>query len=251
MPISDFVMVFDIETVPDQEVPESDGFPKPTSHKIVAISFVEAQLVGGGPDRHLEILSVRSGGEIHYSERELVAGFFQHIEKRKPRLVTYNGRGFDIPVLRYRALKHGVSAPWFAKGDSRWESYGSRYSVEWHCDLMDALADFGAVKASRLEETCRMLGVPGKLGVDGSMVKDMVDAGRLKDVRDYCELDVLSTFLVFLRFALFRGELTPAGHHKSEQKLREYLQLGRSERPHLGTFLDAWAGGAPSLPSPQ
>ena len=106
---------------------------------------------------------------------------------------------------------------------------------------MDALADFGASKACKLSEISALLGVPSKLGIDGSLVKSYVDTGRLAEVRNYCETDVLATYLVFLRFALFRGELTPTGFQASVANLKAYLSTERIDRPHLGEFSDAWA----------
>lgn len=138
------LVVFDIETVPDTEHHSSDEFPKLPFHKVVAISYLRARTVDGPDGRYFAIDLVKSGGDISSTEEDLIKGFFQFIEKAKPRLITFNGRGFDLPVLKYRALKYGLSAPWFAQGESRWENYGHRYGVEWHCDVMDALADFGA-----------------------------------------------------------------------------------------------------------
>ena len=105
---------------------------------------------------------------------------------------------------------------------------------------MDALADFGASKASKLSEISSLLGVPSKLGIDGSLVREYIETGRLPEVRNYCETDVLATYLVFLRFALFRGELTLAGFAASMANFRQYLTSERIARPHLGAFLDAW-----------
>ena len=83
---------------------------------------------------------------MDYTERQLVEGFFQYFERLKPRLVTYNGRSFDLPVLRYRAMLHGVSAPWLYQSGGRYNSYLYWYDTKWHCDLMDVLSDFRGIK---------------------------------------------------------------------------------------------------------
>jgi len=242
--MSEPLIIFDTETIPDAARHEGDGFPKPPFHQVVAISFLEAHIEQNDSGSFYAVDLLRTGGDLGYTEAQLIKGFFAYIEKKKPRLVTFNGRGFDLPVLKYRAMKHEVSAPWFANGESKWENYGYRYSVHWHCDLMDALADFGATKVTSMEEVCGLLGIPGKLGMDGTQVKDFFEAGKLADIRDYCETDVLSTYLIFLRYALFRGELTAAGHAASIENLRAYLDSERGTRLHLGRFVDAWTASA-------
>jgi predicted PolB exonuclease-like 3'-5' exonuclease len=233
-------IVFDIETVPDATHKTGDGFPKPAFHNIVAISMLEVQLVPGEHGLSYAINALHTGGTPSSSEEQLVVGFFNYIERKKPRLVTFNGRAFDLPVLKYRALKYGVSAPWFANGHGRWENYGQRYSVDWHVDLMDALAEFGATKFCSLDEVCSLIGVPGKLGITGSQIGRLVEEGRITDVLNYCETDVLSTYLIFLRYALFRGEISNAGFELSVDALLIYLAAKQGERPHLGTYLEAW-----------
>jgi predicted PolB exonuclease-like 3'-5' exonuclease len=238
MPTRDPIVVFDVETIPDADHHEGDSFPKPLFHQVVALSYLKADVVSdadGNPSFRIDLL--KSGGEASSSEEYLITGFFRLIEKWKPRLVTFNGRRFDIPVLRYRALKYGVSAPWFAQGESRWENYGYRYDLEWHCDVMDALSDFGASKSAALHEICALLGIPAKLGIDGSQVQSYFEQGRLAEIRDYCECDVLATYLVFLRFARFRGELTDASYEESLAALQSYLGREISARPYLKPFL--------------
>ena len=239
--MSDPLIVFDIETIPDAAHHTDDSFPKPLFHQVVAISFLEAHLESSESGSFYAVDLLRSGGDAGYTEAQLIKGFFQYVEKKKPRLVTFNGRGFDLPVLKYRAMKHEVSARWFAQGEGKWDNYQHRYSVDWHFDLMDALADHGASKNAGLDEVCGLLALPGKIGMDGTQVKGFFEAGRIQEIRNYCETDVLSTYLIFLRFALFRGEISAAGHAASIDNLKAYLNAARLERPHLGAFLDVWA----------
>jgi predicted PolB exonuclease-like 3'-5' exonuclease len=235
------LVVFDVETVPDGDHHTTDDMPKVLYHKVVAISYLRASVHEDDGERYFSVDLLRTGGDLVSTEKDLLAGFWQFVEKSKPRLVTFNGRGFDIPVVKYRALKYGITAPWFAQGEGKWDNYSGRYSVDWHCDLMDALADFGASKACKLSEISSLLGVPSKLGIDGSLVKSYVEAGRLAEIRNYCETDVLATYLIFLRFALFRGELSTAGFQASVANLKRYLSDERASRSHLGEFSDAWA----------
>jgi len=181
---------------------------------VVAISFVEADLERkDGLELH-KLHEIRSGGEASFTEAQLLEGFFQYVEKKKPRLVTFNGRSFDLPVLNYRGMLHGISAPWLNRGESRFENYGYRYSSDWHCDLMDVMADFGASTSAKLDEVSKLFGFPGKFGIDGSQVAETYAAGGIEDIRNYCETDALNTYLVYLRYALFSGDIDREGYYR-------------------------------------
>ncbi|GAB6052163.1 3'-5' exonuclease [Magnetospira thiophila] len=262
------LLVFDIETVPDTDaVPSLTGFddpdiearreeltryhleitdgrnafPRQPFHKVVAISFLRAEIERDAKYEQFYLHELRSGGDAGSTEAELVAGFFQFIEKQKSRLVSFNGRGFDLPVLRYRAMVHGISAPYLYQSGDKWNSYTSRYSDDWHCDLMEVLSDYGASARVKLNEVCAVLGLPGKLGMDGSKVAESYDNGDIQGIRDYCETDVLNTYLVYLRHMLHRGWMTPDGHDRAVADVLSYLQAEAAERPHLGEFVAAWA----------
>jgi predicted PolB exonuclease-like 3'-5' exonuclease len=240
MPGRSPIVVFDVETVPDRKHHDDDSFAKALFHQIVAISYLKADLTSDADGTaFFQVDMLKSGGDVSSDEQQLVTGFFRFIERSKPRLVTFNGRSFDLPVLRYRALKYGVSAPWYGQGESRWQNYGQRYSVEWHLDLMDALSEFGASKVVKLSEICELLGIPAKLGIDGSQVEDYYKQGRTEEIRNYCETDVLGTYLVFLKFALFRGELSEAGYQRSIVALKDYLAKEVPSRGYLEPFSSA------------
>ncbi len=259
------LFVFDIETIPDDQVVKAltgcdsddltdkrealrqyhlsitDGkndFPRQPFHKVVAISFVEADIIKQEGYEYYELQTVRSGGTLESSEAELVAGIFKYLEHHKPRLVSFNGRTFDLPVLKYRAMVHGISAPVFYNAGDKWNSYQSRYSLDWHCDLLEALSDFGASARLRLNEACAAFGFPGKLATDGSAVMDLYDNGKLQAIRDYCETDVLNTWLVYLRYQLHYGKLNEEGYAKAIQQTQTFL--AEAEQPHFKEFLDAW-----------
>jgi predicted PolB exonuclease-like 3'-5' exonuclease len=272
------LFAFDIETVPDTDVvpnllgPMTDDvaarrqalgeyhlritggkndFLRQPFHKVATISFVAADIERDGERERYHLREIRSGGEVGSSERDLLAGVFQYIERKRPRLITFNGRTFDVPVLKYRAMVHGVQAGWFHNGGNKWESYGSRYSLDWHCDLIDALSDNGASARVRLDEVCSVLGFPGKFGTDGSQVMDLYDQGKLQEIRDYCETDAANTYLVYLRFMQHKGRLLTTDYNAAVQDLVNYLEVEAAERPHLGEFLTAWGescGGRFYLP---
>ena len=261
------LFVFDIETIPDADAafnltgetsPDvavrrqaitdyhlkvTDGrndFPRQPFHKVVAISFLEAEIERDGGQEGYVLKELRTGGEADYDEAKLLQGFFTYLERIKPRLVSFNGRTFDLPVLKYRAMVHGISAPWLHKSGDKWNSYGYRYATDWHCDLLDVLSDFGASAKIKLNEACAAFGFAGKFGVDGSMVASMVDDGRLEEVRNYCETDVLNTYLVYLRWQLHTGTIAKGGYNAAVADVISYIDAEKDKRPYLSDFMTAW-----------
>ena len=253
------VFVFDIETIPDvasgrrlynlsgltsneiadamfkmrrQETHGSD-FLRLHLHKIVAISVVLSTQ---------DNVKVWSLGDLDTTEKELIERFFAGIEKYRPTLVSWNGGGFDLPVLHYRALLHSVSAPcYWNNGEEdasfRWNNYLSRFHYR-HTDLMDVLAAYQPRANAPLDEIATLLGFPGKMGMSGTKVWENFQQGQLAAIRNYCETDVLNTYLVYLRFELIRGRLTPQEHTLACQRLIDRLE--HAKQPHLTAFLHAW-----------
>jgi predicted PolB exonuclease-like 3'-5' exonuclease len=252
-------LVFDIETVPDTdglktlhdlpaETPAADvaemafhqrrqqngsDFLPLHLHRVVAISCAL---------REGDNFRVWSLGASDESEGKLIQRFFEGIEKYTPQIVSWNGGGFDLPVLHYRAMIHGVQAPryWDLGDDDRefkWNNYISRYHMR-HLDLMDVLAMYQPRANAPLDQIAQLCGFPGKLGMDGSKVWDAYKAGEIEAIRNYCETDVANTHLVFLRFQLMRGVLTPDAYRREIDLVRE--TLGSYSGPHWQEFLQAW-----------
>ena len=256
------VLVFDIETIPDldggRRIYDLDGLSdKDTAsallnlrrqengteflrlhlHRIVAISVVLRSTQG---------VKVWSLGDEDSTEKELIERFYDGIDRFSPNLVSWNGGGFDLPVLHYRALKHGVQARryWETGNEDtsfKWNNYLSRYHQR-HLDLMDQLALFNARANAPLDQIATLLGFPGKMGMSGGKVFDAFQEGNLKGIRDYCETDVLNTWLVYLRFQLMRGELDPTGYEQELTLLQDYLKA--EGHPHFLSFLEAWQGNS-------
>lgn len=242
----------DVETVPDSNlVPAewpAERFPPPAWHRVVAISVVEARIEHGPGIERYAFESCRSGGEANWPERRLLEAFWRLLAARPTRLVTWNGRAFDLPVLCARSMVHGLAAvPFFSSGD-RWCSYRTRYRPDWHCDLMDQLCEHGAAVRMRLDDVARSLGLPGKIGGHGSEVAAMLAEGRIDDVCAYCEGDVLNTAGTYLRWALLTGRTDRDGHDAGVESLRALLRAQRDARPHFGAFLDAWTAAPPAAP---
>ena len=204
-------LVLDIETVPDGarwHKPEDrpDMFPPNWAHRIVVIGYLWLD--------HAYRLK-RLGCLSDPDERDLLASFSQRVGGERPTLVTYNGRGFDLPVIAARALCHGVPMPWYYKD----RSVRSRYTDDGHLDLCDWLADHGATRAGSLDAVARLIGLPGKIGVDGSQVEGLYAAGELDAIERYCLGDVAQTALLLLRFRLLQGALAPDAYRARTEEL--------------------------------
>lgn len=136
-------------------------------------------------------------------------------------------------------MKYGISGELFHTLGNKYESYNNRYAVGWHCDLLDTLSDFGASARIKLNEVCAIFGYPGKIGVDGSKVTTMYDNNELKDIRDYCETDVLNTYLVYLRYALHIEKISKAEYNKNIQDVI-FLLENNKDKNHFQEFLKMW-----------
>lgn len=241
-----YVIVWDLETVPDasafarmQGTPDLEAidaeaqmgekFPKLPLHRIVSIGALIAERAGVS-------WSVRSLGAPHIGERseaELIQAFVDRIAELRPQLVSFNGHGFDLPVLRYRAMAARISAP----GLSR-RPYFNRYTED-ALDLCDALASFDARSRLSLDGLARFLSLAGKPeGIDGSQVAALVKDGRLQEVADYCESDVVNTYRIWLRYELFRGALGREAFEASEADLGRFLEARSEAHPHLAALID-------------
>ena len=253
-------LVFDIETVPDTDLGRrlyglkdlSDAqvaqimftkrrqetgsdFLSHEQHRVVAISVVM---------RSRDSLKVWSLGDEGSSEKDLIERFFDGLDKFTPELISWNGAGFDLPVLNYRSLLHSVTAArYWETGDGdtsfRYSNYLSRFHWR-HIDLMDVLSGFQGRGRASLDDVATLLGFPGKVGMHGSQVWEAYLEGGLGRIRDYCETDVLNTYLVYLRFQLLRGYLNATEHAGEVGRVRKLLD--ESGAAHLKEFAAAWHG---------
>jgi predicted PolB exonuclease-like 3'-5' exonuclease len=254
-------LVFDIETIPNialgrrihglaDDLPDADvakimffkqrqargtDFLPTIQHQIVAISVAL---------RSRDSFRLWSLGHDGVSEKDQVARFFEGLERYSPTIVSWNGSGFDLPVLHYRALHHGLSAAhYWDVGDDNRENRFNNYlgRFHWrHIDVMDVLAGYQHGAKASLEHTALSLGLPGKLGMSGAKVWDTYLAGDTAAIRNYCETDVLNTYLVYLRFELMRGKLDPVNYSTEVKRVRDWL--AEAGQPHLQEFLDNWPG---------
>jgi hypothetical protein len=215
-------LVLDIETVPDPAlyvVPDVSAAPPGVERPFPPL-YVHRPIVLGAlwldEDYRFRRLGVIGEGK---SEKGMLEDFSAFICRYHPDLVTYNGRGFDLPVLALRSLRHGVAMSWYYQGRLR-----HRYSEEGHLDLCDMLSDHGAARSLSLDAVARLIGLPGKVGVDGSQVEGLYRAGKLDAIKSYCLADVAQTGLLFLRFRLLQGALGPVEYRRCAADLMEALR---------------------------
>ena len=252
------VLVFDIETIPDidgsrrlydlhglsdddvakavfhmRRQQSGTEFLRHHLHRVVAISAVL---------RTRDQFKVWSLGDLESSEQDLLERFYSGIDRYTPRLVSWNGSGFDLPVIHYRSLLYPINAEHYwetGQNDTnfRYNNYLSRFHDR-HTDLMDVLAAYQPRASAPLDEIASLCGFPGKMGMDGSKVWDSYAQGDIKSIRDYCETDVLNTFLVYLNFQRNRGQIDQQQYLDECQLVRK--SLSESEHPHLIEFEKAW-----------
>ena len=260
------VLVFDIESIPDiAGLRALRGSPADSTDAQVHEGWVQERKEKGQSDfmpLHLQRILVLScvfrnaeGLRIHSfvdrdnaSEGKIIQTFFNTLEKHTPQLVSWNGGGFDLPVLHYRGLQHGVVADrYWSMGEGgsaddrefKWNNYISRYHMR-HLDLMDLLAMYQPKNNAPLDAMAKLCGFPGKLGMDGSMVYRSYLEGKLEDIRRYCETDVMNTYLLYCRFQKMRGGLLEKEYDQEIELVKETLGNLAPSETHWDEYLKAW-----------
>jgi predicted PolB exonuclease-like 3'-5' exonuclease len=239
------VVVFDIETVPDLKgfaaangyqgksddeirAAMGDKFPKHIYHSIVCIGALIAHHDGD----HWVVDSLGAPHVGERSEKELITAFVNRVAELSPQLVTFNGSSFDLPVLRYRAMTHSIAAIGLSA-----RPYFNRYTDD-AIDLCDVLSSFSGQAKATLHELCRVMGLPGKPdGINGGEVERYFREGRIREIAEYCESDVVNTYRVWLRHELFRGKLTDSSFLASESALVEFIKARGNTKPHLANLM--------------
>lgn len=190
------------------------------------------------PDYHLQSITALDGPQ--FRPKEIVAQFWRGMTLySRAKVVTYNGRGFDLPLLELAAFRYGVSARDYFQRSRR-----DRYNG--HIDLMDWLSNFGACRlAGGLNLLSKLLGKPGKMGVGGDQVYAMYQAGKKQEINDYCVCDVLDTYFVFLRSRVLGGELSLEQEQNLVQHTKEWITAKASELPAFQQYLASWGDWQP------
>lgn len=182
--------------------------------------------------------------EPHFRSHEIASLFWRGWEAyRRPTLVTYNGRTFDVPLLELAAFRYGLSVPgWFdTAGGRAYQQPRNRYNSQAHLDLMDLLTNFGASRFSGgLNLAATLLGKPGKMEIEGHMVQDLYDEGRLVEINDYCRCDVLDTYFVFLRTRVLVGELKLEREQELIANTKTWLEQSADRVAAYRSYLEKW-----------
>jgi hypothetical protein len=227
-----FLLVLDAETRPDRSAaPEGDDALKPMFHAVAALAFLRCRILQDGGEEWYEALECRAGGKPRTSEADLLSGFWKSFEAWKPRLVTFNGRGFVLPVLKYRSMRQMMTARYLHEAGDKWSGYGHRYSLTHHIDMMDVLSDHHASTFPSLPEVAAALDIPLP-AKSGDTEAAQGEAG-IEAARAAAESDVVAIYLAYLRWRLFTGKITREGHAKSVASLRRCLESSSKGRPHL------------------
>lgn len=250
------ILVFDIETIPDVETgrrlyPElkdlsdddaltalialrqaeaGNDFMRLPLHKIACLSFL---WVENGE------FSLHSLALDRLTEADILRKFFRAFAK-KPVLVSWNGSGFDVPVLLYRALHHKISAPALFNSANK-PDYLYRYG-EMHVDLMDKMSLYNGYSKQKLDTIAALCGFAGKGEIDGSQVVPMMQSGDWQKLTTYCESDVLNTWLIYLRWLILTGKADLDGCEMMIEQTHEFVSKIKNPDDTLRheRFLDAW-----------
>ena len=177
-------------------------------------------LVEGYHLKEISMLAVGYGATVAEHEEWIVRHFWRLVDVGHT-LVTWNGRGFDLPVLELAAFRYGIPAPKYWVGGTKGPRY--RYSEEYHYDVADVLCNSGAVPRMRLGDMLILLGHAGKGEIDGSKVQQIWEDGRHEDIDAYCQRDVISTWAIWIKLEMIRGRMTP----------EQYAEVCRAGEPWL------------------
>jgi hypothetical protein len=266
-------LIFDTEAVADGALISKIRYPKDNLTPDAAIARYREELVaerGDGKDfiPHTFMLPISVAiGKVDAQFRLLdltvldSPAFRPHVITKKfwqgwthygrPTLVTFNGRGYDIPLLELAAFRYGIALPaWFNYQGKSFDQARNRYNMQTHLDLHDLISNYGAVRMiGGLNLLANLIGKPGKSGVDGSQVQDMYHAGKVQEINDYCRCDVLDTYFMFLRMQVLMGQLKLEDEQKLVHETHAWLQQQQDTCPAYSHYLSHWGTWNPPAES--
>lgn len=247
------ICVFDCETVPDceslravfgyegddysvcvqaqKEQEEKTGFAfLPVNfHKVVCISAVIADEFG----KFVRVSTMKMD-----NEKDAISQFLTFIDTKKPRLVSFNGKGFDLPMLMVRAMRYNLSCKAYFDNSNKWENYKSRYDGKFHLDLLDHISEFRAVSGLKLDNLCVSLNLPGKFDIHGDQVLELYYNEEFDKISQYCQSDVLNTYLLFLKYELLRANISLSEYVNNIDAMRIYLKENESKASYCDVFCE-------------
>ena len=253
--------IFDVESVSDgdlirrvrytDEVTETEAIARYRAELVAAqghdfipytyqipVSVVIAKV---RPD--FTLLDIVALDEPKFRSHVITENFWRGWEAyNQPTFVSFNGRGFDIPLMELAAFKYGVAAPaWFNDRVRAYEQPRNRYNTGAHLDLQDLMVNYGASRFNGgLNLAATVLNKPGKIDVKGDMVQDMFNEGKLEEINEYCRCDVLDTYFVFLRTRVLTGRLTLERETEIVAETRKWLEERADDSKGYATYLEHW-----------
>ncbi|MHB8899238.1 MAG: 3'-5' exonuclease [Thermoguttaceae bacterium] len=255
-------LVFDVESVADPQLVSALRFPREEidgnqavrryrdelmekhGSDFVPYTFqVPISVVVGKMTAEFRLIDLVVLDEPQYRPHVIADRFWRGWEAyRRPTFVSFNGRGFDLPLLELAAFRYGLNlSTWFAAGAKSFDQPRNRYNTNTHIDLCELLTNFGATRfTGGLNLAANLLGKPGKMDVQGDMVQDMYDAGRLGEINDYCRCDVLDTYFVFLRSRVLLGQLTLQQEQALIGETKAWLEQNAESQPAYQLYLRKW-----------
>ena len=255
-------LIFDVEAVGDGDLIQRVRYPDEALTPREAIAKYQAELLDRtgrdvlpptfvvpvsvavakiSRDFRLQELTVLDPPE--FRPEQIVRRFWQGWEHYdRPVLVTFNGRGYDMPVLEFGAFRYGISLPaWFNVESKSFEQSRNRYNIDRHIDLQDFFSNFGAVRMTGgLNLLSNLIYKPGKSGIGGSQVQDLYFDGHSDRINDYCRCDVLDTYFVFLRTRVLTGRLSVTDEQVLVAETREMLKAQAGDHPAYQHYLKHW-----------
>jgi len=246
------ICIFDCESIPDttliksnlglegselelceqafklQEEKTNSSFLPVPFHKVVSICAVITDDYGV-----FQKVSCIDGDD----EKALIKNFLDFINKKNPKLVSFNGRSFDMPMLLVRAMKYSLTVPAYFETNNtelnktKWDNYRYRFSDRFHVDLCDHISEFGAVRGMKLDLLCTMMGIPGKFDISGDQVYKLFFDGQIDTIKEYCQSDVLNTYWLYLKYELLRGNML-------KDDYIEALMIFSEKLPHDKSYSD-------------
>ncbi len=255
-------LIFDIETVGDGDLirkvrfPDEDLTPREavnryrrqlleeTGKDVLPLTFVlpvSVAIAKVAADYRLVELIVLDSPE--FRPQEIVRRFWQGWQHyQRPTLVTFNGRGYDVPVMEVSAYRFGLSIPaWFNVDSRSFEQSRNRYNHDAHLDLQDLLTNFGSFRMhGGLNLLAQLIDKPGKAGIDGSQVQDLFNEGHVDRINDYCRCDVLDTYFVFLRSRVLLGKISLQEEQTLTELTRDLLSEQADNHPAYEHYLKTW-----------
>jgi len=226
-------LVFDVESVPDARLIKKVKYPEEDLDEVSAVRKYQSEILessNGTTDfipvtfqypisiciaklrEDFTLIDIVSLDKPHFRPSEMVRLFWHGVENLYDHasLVTFNGRGFDIPLLELMAFRYGFTVKRHFR--DKWAGR-NRFSTK-HIDLQDWLSNYNAIRMNGgLNLLAKVLGKPGKMSTKGDEVYDIFLEGRISDINDYCIHDVLDTYFVFLRTRVLMCEITLETEH--------------------------------------